>query len=398
MYYKQITILFNIVIISICVISVILLIFLDKDNPNQKFYEQAVSFVNGQLNITGGGDTVFFNGKYYWPQGPFPSIILIPFVAILGSNFNQVTMHFFLTFLLAFLVYNLTRSHKLDRVSSSYLTYAFLFGSLVIGIIVDAGNVYYSQLVSLCLLVYILWEFQNRRRWILLGLSSAALIATRPTSSLIILLLIYYASISKSRRIYNLAFLILPIVISIFLLLSFNYARFNNFFDNGYYTNYVGEALVPFRNMGIFNINHINTNFYYYFLSPLRLVLSQNQQLSFPFITYNTWGISFFIVSPIFLFTLKLICSRDRYIRLLWIICALTLLILLTYYAPGWVQFGPRYVGDLLPVLFIILLFYFKHNRLKELDKKIILLSSAINIFLLLSKIYLLSIGSFSFY
>ena len=398
MIQRKLFILFNIISVSFCLFSIILSFIQNNQHLQQSFSAQAISFINGHLDINAGGDTVFYRGKYYWPQGPFPSIIIMPFVLIFGKGFNQIIMQILLFPLLTFLVYRLTRSFGLNITKSFYLTYAFLFSSIVIGLIVDAGNVYYAQLVAICLLLAIILEFQTKRRWLLLGLLESALISTRPTAGLVILLLIYYASVSKNQRIRNLFFLMTPILICIILLLWFNYLRFNNILDNGYYTNYIGQALIPLRDIGIFNIKHIPTNFYYYFLSTFKAVTNQDHHLSFPYLTFNTWGISFFIVSPFFLYTLKVITAKDRYIKLIWIVCMSSLLLILAYYAPGWVQFGPRYIGDLLPLLFVLLLFYFKKNHLSTFHKSLILVSSIINCLLLLSKVYLLSIGTFSYY
>lgn len=59
--------------------------YIAKSGVNQ-FTELARSFINGKLYFLDNSifnnnvsDNVFFNGRYYWPLGPFPAIALIPF-------------------------------------------------------------------------------------------------------------------------------------------------------------------------------------------------------------------------------------------------------------------------------------------------------------------------------
>lgn len=398
MNYKKIQTVLSLLIATFVTLISVLLLITSQPTLDQKFTQQAISFTHGKLDVPVGGDAAYYQGKYYWPQGPFPSIIMIPALLIFGQSIDQVFMQFILLFFLAFIVYQLAKHYDFSKLDSFYLMYAFLFSSIIIGLIVDAGNVYYSQIVAITLLSTILLEFLTKKRWFVLGVLTGFLVMTRPTSSMIMILLIYYLFNNKENKIYSFILFLFPIFISISLLLAFNYLRFNNFLDNGYYSNFVGEALIPFREKGIFSIHHIPTNFYYYFLTTFRPVTNSIYESIFPYLTFNPWGISFFIVSPFFVYTFRTLISNHTLTKLLWIVVVITLIVILSYYAPGWVQFGPRYMGDLLPVLFMILLISFKKPVLTIFQKNLILISSLINCLLLLSKYFLSLNGSYSYY
>jgi len=215
------------------------------------------------------------------------------------------------------------------------------------------------------------------------------LIATRFTSGFIIFTLIFLLYQEKNplkRKFINLFFLLMPIAISGFLLIWFNYARFGNLFNNGYFTNDVGGYLNPLRDMGFFSLQHFPTNFYYYFLASVNPITSDiSIHLKFPFIKYNGWGLSLFLVAPFFLYSLKSLKESSSYLRSLWIAVAITLFTLLTYYAPGWVQFGPRYTADFMPILYLLTLYGLTPTKLTNFQKMIIVFSCLFNTYLLVN-------------
>ena len=114
----------------------------------------------------------------------------------------------------------------------------------------------------------------------------------------------------------------------------------------------------------MFSLHYLPYNVYYYFIKPIN---------SYP-------GVSFFVVSPIFLYGLK--TDIKKYLVKLSIpTVALITFIYLIYYWPGWGQIGPRYLLECLPYAYIILLYSFKGRKLTKLAKAIILLSVFVNIF-----------------
>ncbi len=80
----------------------------------QQFVFLAKSFLEGKLYLTeipygNLGDLSLYNNHYYWPLGPFPAIILLPFVAIFGTNFLQIFLQFPLNILNYFLLFKISK-------------------------------------------------------------------------------------------------------------------------------------------------------------------------------------------------------------------------------------------------------------------------------------------------
>ncbi|MBI2020353.1 hypothetical protein HYS94_02930 [Candidatus Daviesbacteria bacterium] len=379
------------IFVPMAVIFLSILIYIHMpSNYCQQFSQQAQSFIGGKLDISAYWDTVYKDGKYFWPQGPFPSLILIPFQLIYGPNFDQFVMQPILVIILSLLLYQLARLKNFEPSSAIFLTYVFLFASQIVRIIVEPCYSYFAHVVTMVLLTALLLEFESKKRPLFLGLLLAAIIATRISASLIFIPIIYYfySKNNNTSRFMNITLFINPILLSIFLLLIFNQVRFQNPFDNGYATNNVGDYLAGLRNIGVFSIQHIPSNFYYYFLISVQPVIGYSTHLVYPFLTYSPYGLSFFIVAPFFLYAFKSLKSQKIIIRLYWLVILLTLLILLSYYSNGWVQFGPRFLSDVMPILYLLLLVSLKAPRLTQNQIIFIILSSLLNIYLLIGKFF----------
>lgn len=378
--------------ISAIVILVSIFIYLHIPNVRcQSFSDQAQSFIHGRLDILPRVDSVYYNGKYYWPQGPFPSLTLIPFQLAFGSSFNQTLMQPILILILSFLLYKLARLKKFAAVDSLKLVYAFLFGSVAFGLITKPCYSSFAHIISMALLTYALLEFESKQRWLIIGILLAFIIATRPTAGFIIPVILYYIlklDKNPAGKYYHLILFILPILSSILLLLWFNQARFQNPFETGYSINNVGGYLNSLRQQGVFNLQYIPTNFYYYFLSSVQPVIKQSTHLVFPYLTYNPVGLSFFIVSPFFVFALRSLKKQSALIKFYWITIVITLFVLLAYYTSGWVQFGPRLASDFMPVIYLLTLYGLKNPTLSSKQTLLILLSSLINAYLLLTGLF----------
>lgn len=361
MHFKHITLIdYLIITILILLQFVSLLIFISNfETPWTHFSDQTKSFLSGKLNLTpltfDQHNYVIKNGKYYWPEGPFPSIILIPLQVVIGPRFNQGLMQLILLIILSISLFKLARIKKYNILDSYFLVSVFLLGSPLVGIVIDPKSWFFAQIVSVTILTLLLLELETKRRWFVIGILEAALIATRPTSATIILSLLYLIfkkGTSRNNKLNNLLSLLTPVSVCVILLMVFNQLRFGNALDNGYATNDVGGYLAPIRDLGLFSINHIPSNIYYYFLSSVEAVQSNiSMHLTFPFMKYSPWGLSVFLVAPFFLYTFKSLKSNCTYTKALWISVAVTQFILLVYFAPGWVQFGPRYTADYFPIL-----------------------------------------------
>jgi hypothetical protein len=130
----------------------------------------ALSFLKGKLDITSfpiaWNDASLFADKYYWPLGPFPSIILMPFVYI----FNLFNLFFYqkflqvpLLYIIFYLCYNLARKLKYNKSDSVYLAIAFNFASVFIAIIQNSWSWQFAMVVSVFLIFLAITEYFGRK-------------------------------------------------------------------------------------------------------------------------------------------------------------------------------------------------------------------------------------------
>ncbi len=366
------------------------------NHPYQYFAYQAQSWLQGRLDIPTNQlvstiDFTFFNQRYYWPQGPFPSIILLPLEIIPNLVYTQSIMQLILIIILGLTLLSLARLQNFSTHHSMILSIAFLVASPMINIITTSGSSQYAQLVSVTLLSLLLLFLERNPQPLILGILNAALIATRPTSGLFffaLCFLLFTRNRGWKKKLRALILFLTPIVITIGLLALYNLFRFDNFLDNGYYSNVLVSEISQLRQDGLFSYKHLLVNFYYYFLEPINLVWRQNK-LVIPYLTYNPWGLSLFIIAPFFLYSLKSLKQLNAYTASLWSTVLLTLVILLFYFNTGWSQFGPRYTADFMPIIFLLTLYSLKPPNLTNTQKAIIALSSLLNIYLQYSSMFL---------
>lgn len=96
----------------------------------QHFSQLANSFLHGQAHFLSDvpytantSDIVFFNNNFYWSLGPFPAILLMPFVAfanLLGFFFFQGYLNIILVLLVFYLIFCLYENSNNNRCRSGW--------------------------------------------------------------------------------------------------------------------------------------------------------------------------------------------------------------------------------------------------------------------------------------
>lgn len=386
---------------------VVMLLFAFAMNFGTTAFQQYVSlseaFLQGKLHFlrmpASPEDTILFQGNYYWPLGPFPAVLLMPFVfffQLFHITFYQGFLQFFITTGVFYLCYAFARRYRYSHEDALYLACAFCFASVYQIAAFVPWVWFFSQAITVLLLFLALQDFHTKRCYFIIGLLYAAVFATRFTAGLSIVFFLAYIMFekkdvrSKMKYLYH---LLLPVCICGILLLTYNYFRFGSIFDNGYIgaNNFLLSEKDRYEVLhhGLFKFSNIPTNIYYYFIKtldpvliPVKTIWGNTYILQLPYVTVQYPGTSFFVSSPIFLYLFrnKLKTAVSKYA----LVAVLTVLfVLLLYYWPGWRQVGPRYLLDLLPFAYLLLLESFRGRRVPTFTKIIIYISAFYNLYFL---------------
>jgi hypothetical protein len=366
---------------------------------SQQFSELAQAFLHGQANflhpIGGlGQDPVFFNGKIYWDEGPFPAVILMPFVAIFDAFhlfFYQGYIKWVFLLGILFFVYKLARKLSYSKEDGYILSIGFTLGSVFIGVAGVSSSWFFAQVVTTFLLLWSLYEFYNRRRWWLIGSICAMIFMTRPTATPIIIfffLELWQVTRKQSTKIKLLVRLFLPLLVAVILISGYNYVRFRSPFNDGNDYQLLYQASSNSRSYGIFSLVHIPTNFYSAFLSAPDPVNKSTGSwlLKFPYLQDNEYGMSMFFTSPylLYLFTRKW-SSYSATARRLLVGGGISCLLVLSYFGIGLDQYGYRYSLDFFPEIFLVFMIVYRqqYKGLTRGMKFLILASGVVNFYLM---------------
>jgi hypothetical protein len=365
----------------------------------QQFSLLAQSYLHGQANfrhpIGGlGEDPVFYHGKIFWTDGPFPAIILMPFVGIFSifhAFFYQGYLEWVFIFGIIYFVYKLAKHFGFNSEDSLLWMFTFVLGSVFVGVSIVSSSWFFAQVLTVFLLFWSMYEFFTKKRWWLLGCICGALMLTRITAAPILIFygleLIQEKKLIKANKKFYLQ-LGIPVVCAAFIIGLYNFIRFHNPFNGGVAYQYIHQDSAYSRSFGVFSLVHIPANLYSLLLRAPVPILKNPQSwiLKFPYVKNNIYGMSIFITSPyiIYLFNKKWSAFNTTMKNLL-IATGVSLLMVLTYYGLGLQQYGDRYSLDYLPEIFVLLMYmYSRRNRVLSDGMKFVLLGSIlVNAYLL---------------
>jgi len=341
-----------------------------------------------------GQDPVLYHGRIYWDDGPFPGVILMPFVALLDlfhHHFYQGYLQWIMVVGILFFVFRLARVLSYSIEDSLVLSSGFVLGSVFIGVATISSSWFFAQVLTTFLIFWGLYEFYTHKRWWLLGCICGMIFLTRSTAAPIIIFFALELIGSNKQKISKVKMflsLLLPGIVAVIIQGVYNFIRFHNPFNGGFEYQLISRDSAEARSMGIFNIKHIPTNLVsLLFRGPAPLARdSTSWSLKFPFIDSNPFGMSIFFTSP---YLLSLFMNKwssfDKQARHLLISVAVSGLLVLSYYGLGMDQFGYRYALDFMPALFLLFMIMYKrsHDHITLGMRSLIIASGVLNFYLL---------------
>src|SRR3989338_7010531 len=242
---------------------------------HQQFSYLAAAFIQGKFyfvdNLPMFQDTVFHNGVYFWPLGPLPAILLVPFVAIANAMdffFYQGYLQIILVLLTLLFTFLSIRKLGFTRYDARSLTLAFFGASAYLGIAIHPWSWFFAQVVTVFLYSALIYEYLTKRRYGLMGTLIGLLCLTRITAALAVLFFIIACLKTSAAKTKDLTKLLVPVMIALTILALYNYARFGSPFEQGYseqgYSDQLLTAeLVTARHYGLMGLTHLPGNLYY---------------------------------------------------------------------------------------------------------------------------------------
>jgi len=313
----------------------------------QQYVRLAESFLSGKLHLLVElpehmHDTAFYGGRYYWPLGPFPAVLLMPFVAIcrwIGVEFYQAYASVPLSLWTSWLIFRVASKCRRSKVESVWLVLAFCGASSYPSVAAISMSWPFAQVVAVHLLFLALHEWLGRRRWLFIGFLLGLTSATRVSAGLNIILFAAAALMTEPplRKKVSVA-LAMGCALPMALLALYNFARFDSFVETGYGFQLPGPGDFPSTSLA--NV-----------LPHLRLFLFGAPVLSdkFPFFITQLVGMSVFLLSPWLLYIVSLKFDRFTFVALL--NCLIVLVAVLAWRSTGQFQLGYRFSLDFLPIV-----------------------------------------------
>jgi hypothetical protein len=346
--------------------------------PGQNhFVYLAEAFLHGQLGVSGNGQTlaeiVPFNGNYFVVYPPAPAVLMLPFVAIFGTAFDQSLMSILLASLCVAAMWFLLKKTGAHGSKALWLTLLFGFGTCF-WFIASVGSSWYIEHVVAVLfltlaIIFSLYKKNQLFAGLLLGF---AFLARLPVvlSFPFFVLMIYDQHPAWKARVRQIALFAIGLGLLIAFYELYNFVRWGVFSDLGY-TLIPGIGQDPYFQNGIFNISYIPRNIYaILFQGPILLE-------KFPYFEPNWMGLGLFFTTPAFIYAFKGPWNRLSKYAGLAILCILPILI--THGTVGFTQFGYRFSLDFTPFMMLLAAKGMRENLGWE-EKALIIISVLVNL------------------
>jgi hypothetical protein len=307
----------------------------------------------------GTWDVIPWQGGYYLPFGPFPSIMFMPLMVFISPEQAkqwEAVINSGLAALDVALLWWLAARIGVERIRDRvWLVVLLALGTDMWWVVVRGGVWHTGHLVATMLTLMALIECFGRRRPLLVGLLAGAAFLSR---SPVIFGLLFYAWVMTRDRdvatrsgrltiVRDWFVLGLGVAPSIAFYFWYNQVRFGSPLESGYELALLPAWLEALRDQGLFSLSHLGRNWNYFMLQlPQRID-------TFPFFRPDSHGNSILFTSPALLLALWAGWKR----AMPWVLGLTFVAVMLPnllYYGGGWYQFGFRYALDAIPFALVL--------------------------------------------
>lgn len=321
---------------------------------------QAEAWLRGRLDIDRAAtDVAYHGGRMFVPLPPFPTVVLLPFVALFGPSANTVFVSMLVCALSVHVLARALRRLGVEGQSVPWLASALFLGTIYWWCLLESHGVWhFAHVVAVACMLLAINEALGPARGILVGLFLGLAFLSRQLSvyGFFFLAAATWCSSShptRRRKLMHVASVGAGLGVCIGVYMLLNYLRFGSPLDAGYSKLALDGVLkARFDRFGLFHPIYVPFNFTYMFLQGFHVrfagsAMALNTRM-------DPFGTSLTFASPFVFFALAATWRR----ALRWAAWASVLLMLtqmLFYYNNGYAQVnGQRFALDFLPILMVL--------------------------------------------
>jgi hypothetical protein len=288
--------------------------------------------------------------RYYVIEAPLPALLLVPFVALFGTQTNQTVLGVVLAGVAVGAAWELGERFGLRAVANAWIC-AFLLAGTDLLWCAMLGDVWFLAHVSaVCFTLLALVELAGKRRGWLVALLAACAFESRFSmiAAIPVYLYLLIAPLPPSDRPKRLASFAAVLVGAGMLWALYNRARWGTWSDVGYTTWYhQDQAGMPTGSP--FRLAYLPYQLWSFF------VQMPTQLPAFPWLQPGLSGVALTWTSPALVLAF-FARAPVRWAIALWIAALLTAIPNVLYYVNGFAQFGMRHALDFEPFLVALMM------------------------------------------
>lgn len=346
---------------------------------------QAGAWLQGRTDVPPGTDVSVFEGKNYVSFPPFPSLLVLPAVAMAGVQAtNTVLIALLLSALNITLLLLICREWQIASEIALWACAGFIFGSAYWQAVFHSGGVWnFSHVVSVACGLMAIYIAKHTGLGLLAGLFIGLSFLTRQLTIFmavfVVMVLLQHPRLAENKsRWVQLALFAGAMALCVAAYLGYNALRFGNPFQTGYtLMPLAGFLKERFDYHGLFDARYLPFNLYYLLLAGFEVTFAPPAYLR-P-IGLSPFGTSITIASP-FIFSAFMARGNRPLLIAAWASIALIIVPQLFYYNNGWMQYNAqRFTLDFWPVLFVLIALGAQHAP-RRLWRAAILFAIALNV------------------
>ncbi len=322
-----------------------------RPTPYNNFVLLAQALLHGHAWIDWPGayiDALHYGAnRYYVIEAPLPALLLVPFVAIFGTQTNQTVLGVVLAGIAVGAAWELGERFGLRRSANAWIC-AFLLAGTDLLWCAMLGDVWFvAHVCAVCFTMLALVELAGRRRGWLVALFAACAFESRFSMIAVLPVYLYLLITPAPSRKRVTSFVAVLIGVGMLWAL-YNLARWGTWIDVGY-TTWYHQDQVGMPTGSPFRLTYLPYQLGSFFVQmPTELP-------TFPWLRPEFSGVALTWTSPALVLAF-LARAPVRWVIALWIAALLAAIPNFLYYVNGFAQFGMRHALDFEPFLVALMM------------------------------------------